>query len=815
MGACCAGCQRPRTALPEQPLDHRVYSAYRLSRSQHKALETALQGGGQEIARFNKVQDLRGSTSSVPVNSANVGVLGLTELFLWWHSSRVQATQEPSSQAKPSRLSRNGYGSVVMIGYSEIEEVGIICFESGGCAVRILTREQAEAERFEFVIRVLQGPETMSGWTAAIPEDSNEGSDQLHHMLCNALDRALKSYNWAHHFLHCALRQRDLFAHNGSELPELALLPNEQVLQAFPDILNFGASQEDLVGHLIVTDVRVVWALDRDRTTYNVSVPHRAHVPTMSDTQTFGLCMVLHIRQPFMNNAEHSSGMRLGFGVANAKGKDKKERLEMILDFVKDTQSKHFASPNHGVADYTQNQRQYQVDSNVKLLNALSRLDMLSEGSRPPEAMEQSLQGEVCECVICLSQVCDDGPLAYLLAAGKLGWACRHIFHLQCAQGLLSRKCPVCRTSFSEVREMPDIRRSPGAWFDAMDVDRTGDLDMEEVLGALAVVLPIDCDKLERLLRPDVVEERLQNSTTEQPSSRTGSEDSGSDLDEGIGGTIGDKVVAHSAPSNPFSLPSNGLWSQWDKQGTGRITRQAFEDPEGGLLVWILARMKLVHRGQKPRPCLAAAASMETLGRWFDFWDWSQVGFLTRGQIARFIAREFEGRLPALKCLEIVQDVWEKNIEAHIAKPVAPPSGIAESEQVPDEEPGSPTQGSMSSERMLAAYADPWHLREGICSRGDFLDGGLGLALRIRLLDATSERSAAGRHRQMSGDLHNLFSFEEALAMAGDGPGGPSSRLAESLADSASKPWKRAVEAEKSVGIAVTQPTTGRMTAAI
>ena len=25
----------------------------------------------------------------------------------------------------------------------------------------------------------------------------------------------------------------------------------------------------------------------------------------------------------------------------------------------------------------------------------------------------------------------------------------------------------------------------PGAWFDAMDVDRTGDLDLDEVLGAL------------------------------------------------------------------------------------------------------------------------------------------------------------------------------------------------------------------------------------------------------------------------------------------------------------------------------------------
>lgn len=792
MGACCQGCQRTRALTPEQPLDHKVYSVHHLSRSRSKAWEGALQTGGQELARFNRVEDIRSSYGTVrPVIEANVGVLVLTELFLWWQCSGKTAP-DISSQAKPSRLSRNGYGSIAVIGYSEIEEVGIVCFESGGCAVRILTRHQAEDSCMEFVVRVLQGQEGMSGWATAVPEDAAEGSDQLHQSLANALDRALKSYNWAHHFLHCALRQRELFTHSSSDLPDLALLPNEEVLSSFPDILNFGASQEDLVGHLIVTNCRVVWALDRDRTTYNVSVPHRAHAPTMTDTQTFGLCMVLYIMQPFMHNSEHASGMRLGFGVAHAKGREKKERLEMILDFVKEAQNKHIADPNYGVADYMHNQRQYQVESNVKLLNALSRLDMLSEGNRPPDAFEQSLQGEVCECVICLDQVCNEGPLAYLLAAGKLGWACRHIFHLQCAQGLQQRRCPVCRTSFSEVREMPDIRRSPGAWFDAMDVDRTGDLDMEEVLGALAVVLPVDRDKLERLLQPDMVKEREQS----QQRAASGDfreptilSDESPDLDEGVGGTIGRNVDGHKS-ANPFFLPQSGLWRQWDKEGTGKITRQAFEDPEGGLLVWILARMKVLHRGQRPRPCLAAAASMETLGRWFDFWDWSQVGFLTRGQIARFIAREFEGRLPALKCLEIVQDIWEKNIETHVAKPIAPPSGASESEHVPDEEPGSPSQGQMNTERLQAAYADPWHLREGICSRGDFLDGGLGTALRVKLLDATTERSAAGRHRQMSEDLTAMFSFEEALAMAGDGPEGRSSRLVQSLADGKTNPRK-------------------------
>eukprot|EP00440_Ansanella_granifera_P027234 gb/GFBE01029583.1/.p1 GENE.gb/GFBE01029583.1/~~gb/GFBE01029583.1/.p1 ORF type:complete len:794 (+),score=118.53 gb/GFBE01029583.1/:1-2382(+) len=777
MGSCCMGCSRTAAVLPEPPFDHTVYVEHRSRRNRTKVWEAALKGGGQELMRFSRVEDLRGYPPTCDT-VAPVGVLVLTELFLWWHSnpSTGHVPDAASSMQKPARPSRTADGSTVIIGYSAIEEVGIVCFDSGGCAVRIVTREQAMNDRFEMVVRVTQGQETPPGWTTTIPEESGaEGNDQWHQALATALDRALKAYSWAHHFLHCALRQRDLFAHSSAELPELALLPNEEVTQCFGGILNFGASQEDLVGHLIVTNCRVVWALDRDRTTYNVSVPHRAHVPTLTDTQTFGLCMVLYIRQPFMNNSEHVGGMRLGFGVASSKGSERKERLEHILEHVKRVQGEYLENPKYGVADYMSHRRQYQVESHVRLLHALSRLDMISEGTRP-ETMESHLQGEVCECVICLDQVCSEGPLAYLLAAGKLGWACKHIFHLQCAQQLLSRRCPVCRTSFSEVREMPDIRRSPGAWFDAMDVDRTGDLDLEEVLGALAVVLPVDRDKMEDLLRPP---EMKADVTTSDNHVEDGQMCQHSEAKDG-------KPESPTCLSMPSSPPRSALWHQWDKQGTGKISRQDFEDPEGGLLVWILARLKLVHRGQRPRPCIAAAASLETLGRWFDFWDWSQVGFLTRGQVTRAVAREFEGRLPDLKCLEIVQEVWRQVTEATISKPVAPPSGIVSNNPVPDEEPGSPSQGQRSQDRILTAHADPWHLREGICSRGDFLEGGLGSALRVKLLDATAERSAAGRHRQLSKD-QAMFSFEEALAMAGDGPGGSANRLIQSLTDCTGK----------------------------
>lgn len=771
MGCCCKGCSRIAAIQPEQPLDHRVYVEHASRRGRTKVWESALQGGGQELMRFNRVEHLQGGAGSDRPDSNPIGVLVLTELFLWWHSYPASpgdqdftraAEQQQQWQSKAATNaaappSRSKDGSSVLIGYGAIEEVSIVACGDGdlGCAVRIVTHQLSGS--LKMVFRLTEGPDALNEWTTAIPELTPEsGSDAWHQTLTAALERALNAYHWAEHFLHCALRQQDLFAHfrsNSQLLPELALLPNEEITESFGDILNFGASQEDLVGHLIVTNCRLVWALDRDRTTYNVSVPHRAHVPSLTETTTFGVCMVLFIEQPFMNNTGHATGMRLGFGAGSARGAQKRERLETILAHIKAVQSKYFASPKYGIADFMCNRRQYQVHSNVRLLQDLSRFDGVSEVTRP-DAMESNLYGDACECVICLDQVCNGGPLAYLLAAGKLGWACRHIFHLQCAQHLQSQKCPVCRTTFSEVREMADIRRNPGAWFDAMDVDRTGDLDLEEVVGALTVVLPVDREKLETLLRPENQE----------------------------------------APASP----SSALWRQWDKEGTGRITRQAFEDPEGGLLVWILARLKLLHRGQRARPCLAAAVSQETLGRWFDFWDWSQVGFLARGQITRAVAREFEGRLPDVTCLDLVQDVWGSIVEATISKPEAPPSPAVEvmsegSRQVPDEDPGSPSQGRTDHDRLSTAYADPWHLREGICSRGDFLEGGLGSALRIKILDVSAERSAAGRHRQLSRDAQALFHFEDALAMAGDGPGFAGNRILRSLGEGCAGAQRRPV----------------------
>lgn len=163
------------------------------------------------------------------------------------------------------------------------------------------------------------------------------------------------------------------------------------------------------------------------------------------------------------------------------------------------------------------------------------------------------------------------------------------------------------------------------------------------------------------------------------------------------------------------------------------------------------------------------------------------MGFLTRGQVTRAIAREFEGRLPDLKCLDLVKEIWDKSTEEALAKPVTPRSRVATPTHVPDEEPESPKSGQKSKEHLAKAYADPWNLREGICSRGDFLEGGLGFTLRLKLLEATAERSAAGRHRKTSKEMRNMFSFEEALVVAAGSTGSTGTRLFQTLTECASK----------------------------
>lgn len=769
MGSCCSSSVKDYLShRPDGPLDHAVLVELpNPNRAQLSLQELAVERGGRELLRLEDVEEVRGPEGSKTQGNRfkfHNGALVLHELLFCWcpyPPSKPQGkglTRSISTVTTSTQAAKTGMA--VSVGYSMVEEMGLATLSCGRMVVRILARtEQDPTTQLELLLKTADGaaaatiaatvlqrwstgydsslsPGARKGMMAStVPEEGspvsplspvspfqpiNAGDHDTvslweQQQLLQVLEAAVQAYIWAKPYLHCSLRHRELFVHTTGNLPELSKLPLEEVVCTFDQILNFGAAEEDLVGTMLITNCRVIWALDSDRTTYNVSVPHRAHVPSLAETHTFGLCLVLSIRGPYVGSSDHAGSMRLGFGPAGLAGPERKARMEQVLKAIQDAQAQYKPRPLYGVADYVEHHRRYQVAARVKLLHSLSRLDVLSEVPRLP-ALERQLLGEVAECAICLEQVCHHPPLGYLLAAGRLGWACRHLFHLRCIKQLPQRRCPVCRATFSEVRELPDIRQNPGAWFDAMDVDRTGDLSREEVLGALSVVLPIDREKLETLLCPSHV------------STCNNTECSSIPVEE-----------------EPDIRAPPDLWNQWDKTNCGRISRAEFEDPEGGLLVWILARLKLVHRSARPRPRLADAIGEEALAKWFEFWDWGQVSFLTTGQLARAVLQECGSLLPNTRPAEIVKEIFEE----------------AQSPRAPSA--ASPYSGGSSGRRKNVP--DLLHISEGICSRDDWL-GGIGAALRDRLLEVRAEALAAGRPRHLSNELHKMFSFEAALEVA-------------------------------------------------
>lgn len=625
------------------------------------------------------------------------GTLILHELRVLWSASRPLQGRALGGQARATGdhgCGRPPHGCV-SIGYGQIAEAECSTTQQGKQLLSLALRPVGDVAQ--------------AGYKFSCGEDEASLAQAL-----AAVEGAKQAYDWARRYLQCTLRQHDLFVH-GSGSPELQMLPLEQVIEVWENVLNYGAKDaEDLVGRLTLTNCRVVWALDKDRATYNVSVPHRAYVPSLAETQTFGLCLVLTVASNFVHDADYANGVRLGFGLqktklegiewngetpttgteqsaeerANPKHADGRVQLKAIFSRIKATQVRYAANPQYGVADYVANRSRYQVDARVRILQSISHWDVVSEDTLPTRELERQLVGEVCECAICLEQVCNSPPQAYLLATGRIGRACSHFFHMNCLQELAQKRCPICRATFSEARELPDIRSDPGAWFDAMDSDRTGSLSREEVLGALSLVLPIDRDKLEALLGQPCGEVNDEGARAalgdDSQAAHPGGDGRGKyycgrrlgvDAIPGSDGQCGPhggpqcasclrlQRARAQADEKGASSPSGGegsLWRQWDKTGRGSISRKEFEDPEGGLLVWILGRLKLLHRKRQEPPELAKAATAELLGAWFDFWDWGQVGFLTRVQIMRACVREHEGQLDPAAVRAVVEEVWNE-----------------------------------------------------------------------------------------------------------------------------------------------------------
>lgn len=95
------------------------------------------------------------------------------------------------------------------------------------------------------------------------------------------------------------------------------------------------------------------------------------------------------------------------------------------------------------------------------------------------------------ECVVCYESLYENGPTV-LTEKGKR--VCRHFICNVCALVLVEGKdfnCPLCRTKFSGIKVLPDIRVDPQGWYLTCNLDEEGFLRREELEDALTSILPI------------------------------------------------------------------------------------------------------------------------------------------------------------------------------------------------------------------------------------------------------------------------------------------------------------------------------------
>lgn len=136
---------------------------------------------------------------------------------------------------------------------------------------------------------------------------------------------------------------------------------------------------------------------------------------------------------------------------------------------------------------------------------------------------------------------------------------------------------------FTEVKEVPDLIKDARAWFQIVDADFGGTLSKNEVLQALAAVLPVEKEKLR------------------------------------------------------IAIESH--WHEWDPDGEGGISQTEFLQKETGLQHYIVSNLKelkaVAHEAEN-------IPNLDTHPiEWFEYWDLDHSGTLELDEVIRAFIRTF------------------------------------------------------------------------------------------------------------------------------------------------------------------------------
>mmetsp|Transcript_62594 Transcript_62594/g.86036 ORF Transcript_62594/g.86036 Transcript_62594/m.86036 type:complete len:195 (-) Transcript_62594:561-1145(-) len=137
----------------------------------------------------------------------------------------------------------------------------------------------------------------------------------------------------------------------------------------------------------------------------------------------------------------------------------------------------------------------------------------------------------------------------------------------------------MCRASFAGVLEVPSLDSDPDGWFKACDVSGEGHLNPREVLDLIKAQFPIDYEKLEK------------------------------------------------------DLPR--LWSRWDPNGDGCISRQEFMASDGGLLTFI----KRNFTKDSAAMVVQYPDIRNDKSAWFDFFDEDRSSELSIEEVTRALIK--------------------------------------------------------------------------------------------------------------------------------------------------------------------------------
>ena len=94
------------------------------------------------------------------------------------------------------------------------------------------------------------------------------------------------------------------------------------------------------------------------------------------------------------------------------------------------------------------------------------------------------------ECSICMSALCDSTSGFFTTSNNKR--TCRHYFHENCAKAIQSKKCPICRVQYNNVRTIANPIDNPKQFFTDIDVDGNGTLTYAEITEGFKATLPLD-----------------------------------------------------------------------------------------------------------------------------------------------------------------------------------------------------------------------------------------------------------------------------------------------------------------------------------